>query len=315
MELINKISTITGVPKGTCISLIVTAPRRYKRYEIPKRNGSGTRLIAQPAKSIKTLQRVCIEILRDYLPVHGVAMAYEVGVGIKRNANRHRYHRYVLKMDFSDFFPSITPEVLLNTISRHGVVLSDIDKMVLTNLLFWKPTRHNDNLQLSIGAPSSPFVSNAVMFFFDSMLNEKCRQLGITYTRYADDLIFSTNLKDVLFEVPSLLSRDVLANTEFNFLCINEGKTVFASKRNNRHITGVTITNDGRLSIGRKRKRVLSSLIHKFTTGELKDPIEIMKLKGLLGFAKHIEPIFIQRMAVKYGSEVIEQLKKYPTKI
>ncbi|EKO3870542.1 retron St85 family RNA-directed DNA polymerase [Vibrio harveyi] len=309
MNILNQISEKTGMPKRLCASFIATAPKRYKRYEIPKRNGSGVRLIAQPAKSVKILQRICVETLRESLLVHQAATAYEVGTGIKMNANRHRFNQYLLKMDFADFFPSITPEVLFNTFEFHGLDLTEENQLTLQNLLFWKPTR-DSSLELSIGAPSSPFISNAVMYEFDSRVTELCSSLGVRYTRYADDLVFSTNHPNVLFGLPEALAN-LLLEPQFSFLRFNVNKTVFSSKRNNRHITGVTLTNDGRLSIGRKRKRRLSSLIHRYQVGDLTASEDIEELKGHLGFAKHIEPIFIARMIRKYGMETIVSLQKF----
>ena len=310
MNILDKISETSGMPQDLCAKFIISAPNRYKRYEIPKRNGSGTRLIAQPSKSVKPIQRVCINELRAFLPVHKAALAYEVGTGIKRNANMHRYNRYLLKMDFTNFFPSIKPHVLLNILEQHSVKITDVDKFVLTSLLFWKPSRRNSDLELSIGAPSSPFISNAVMYFFDVAVTEYCKEKSIQYTRYADDLVFSTNVTDILFELPKFLET-LIKQPSMSFLKFNSDKTVFASKRVNRHITGVTITNDGRLSIGRKRKRKISSMIHRFKLRQLKSDSDINELKGLLGFAKHIEPAFIRRMRDKYSKEIILEIQKF----
>ncbi|HBK3326028.1 retron St85 family RNA-directed DNA polymerase [Vibrio tetraodonis] len=310
MNILDKISELSGIPQDMCARFVVSAPVRYKRYEIPKRNGGGTRLIAQPSKSVKPLQRVCISELRGVLPIHGSALAYEAGTGIKRNANKHRYNRYLLKMDFTNFFPSIKPDVLLSTFEQHNVALTEVDKFVLSSLLFWKPSRSESTLELSIGAPSSPFISNAVMYFFDVAVTEYCERKGITYTRYADDLAFSTNTADILFELPKFLN-ELVQQPSMSFLRFNTDKTVFASKKVNRHITGVTITNDGRLSLGRKRKRKISSLIHRFSLQQLRCDEEVNELKGMLGFAKHIEPIFVRRMCQKYGEEIILKIQKF----
>jgi len=313
MNILEKISEASGVPQQVCASFIFSAPNRYKRYEIPKRNGKGTRVIAQPSKSVKPLQRICVDILRDYLPVHAAALAYESGTGIKKNANTHSNNQFLLKMDFANFFPSITPIVLMRVIEQHNISFTDIDRNALKYLLFWKPRRRSIDLELSIGAPSSPFISNVIMYFFDVQITEYCNKLGITYTRYADDLVFSTNTPNVLFTLPNVLN-DYIKHETLSFLEFNHDKTVFASKRVNRHITGVTITNDGLLSIGRARKRFISSMIHKFKLRQLTSDNDINQLKGLLGFANHIEPIFISRMIAKYGKETIVQIQKFNSK-
>ena len=308
MSILEQLSHLVFMPKAELKSFISTIPNRYKRYMIPKRNGSGERLIAQPAKAVKPIQRLCENILRkNGLPIHNAAMAYEKGTGIKLNAQQHMGNNYLLKMDFSNFFPSITPDVFFGVCSSHGLFFTEEDKDVLTAILFWR-ARRNCGLELSIGAPSSPYISNAVMYFFDECISEYCANRKITYTRYADDLTFSTNIKDSLFDIPKAVD-EIIKNLGQSHLVTNKDKTVFASKKNNRHITGVTISNNGLLSIGRDRKKTLRSMVHRYCLGLLSNE-ETLKLKGYLGFAKHIEPEFIARLSKKYGSDIIVSIQK-----
>jgi hypothetical protein len=90
-------------------------------------------------------------------------------------------------------------------------------------------------------------------------------------------------------------------------ITINESKTVFSSMSHNRHVTGVTITNEGELSIGRERKRYISSLIHRFSLNQLPDE-DKRYLQGLFAFSCDIEPIFKQRMIKKYSLETINKI-------
>ncbi|MEH4013691.1 hypothetical protein POX07_24070, partial [Klebsiella pneumoniae] len=77
----------------------------------------------------------------------------------------------------------------------------------------------------------------------------------------------------------------------------------------NRHITGVTLTTQGSLSIGRERKRFISSLIHKYKLGLL-DPDTSYYLQGLLSFAIYIEPDFRVRMSKKYSTNTVTEIIK-----
>ena len=109
-------------------------------------------------------------------------------------------------------------------------------------------------LVLSIGAPSSPMISNFIMHNFDIKFLT-CKNLGINYSRYADDLTFSTNVKNVLFEIPNPIIP--IIRKHFNdSLKLNRRKTVFASKAHNRHVTGVTIANDGSYLLEEKGKDI-----------------------------------------------------------
>lgn len=308
MQLEDFLCKKLSITKKDLNSFLLLAPNKYKVYTIPKRT-SGKRVIAHPAKKLKLYQRALLEYLETILKIHPAAYAYRKGLGIKDNAKCHQNGRYLLKMDFQSFFHSISPKIFFVIIEKLGLSISQENKDILTQLLFWRPSKsRGGKLVLSIGAPSSPFVSNSIMYLFDDDLETICKKQGIRYTRYADDLTFSTNVKGALFDMP-ILVKDLLLHHLDGYVSINEKKTVFTSKAHNRHVTGVTLTNEGMLSIGRKKKRYISSLIHKYTMGKL--PVEdLAYLQGLLSFAYDIEADFITRMEKKYSKDIVSQLCK-----
>ena len=303
--ILEHLSTSLFIAEHDVISFAVTSPYRYKVYEIPKRNSKKTRTIAHPSKELKFIQRNIAEFLGNILPVHKAAFAYKKGVGIKDNAKQHSDSKYLLKMDFKNFFPSITPSLFFNIAERQGVVFDKKDKLILTGLLFWK-RKGIDGLVLSIGAPTSPLISNFVMHSFDKAISKVCLNKKITYTRYADDITFSTRIKNNLFELPEVISSLLVENVKG--VKINSKKTIFTSKAHNRHVTGVILTNEGGLSIGRERKRLLSSMIHRSKFNKLTNE-EASRLLGLISYAAHIEPEFLERMSKKYGDEVLNNIK------
>ncbi|MEZ8603572.1 retron St85 family RNA-directed DNA polymerase [Vibrio splendidus] len=310
MSLISEISDDVLMTKDELLSFSFTAPRRYKKYHILKRNGNGLRLIAHPSKEVKFFQRLAISKLEILLPIHDCAIAYVKGKSIRDNAEAHRRNRYMLKMDFKNFFMSITPDLFISSLERNDINLEAQDIKFLEGVLFWK-LRRNSPLRLSVGAPSSPFISNFVMTAFDIFMFGYCKDKGITYTRYADDLTFSTREKDLLFTIPKVV-RDALKEYCNSKIRINSKKTVFTSKKFNRHVTGVTITNDEKLSLGRERKRLISAMVHHFVDDKYSlSHEEIQKLKGYLSFAKSIEPDFINRLSKKYGREYILKIQSF----
>ncbi len=307
MDIVEYLAQGVFLSEKDFVSYVNTMPRRYKQFYIKKRNGDD-RLIAQPARTVKTLQLTVVGMLQHELKIHDASMAYVKGRSIRDNALQHVNNQYLLKMDFKNFFLSIKPDMFLDCVRKQGLKLSERDSLVLANLFFWK-LRRNSSLRLSIGAPSSPFVSNVTMYYFDEMVSDICNEYGITYTRYADDLTFSTNKKDILFSLPPLI-RDALKQVGLKDIKINNKKTVFSSKKFNRHITGVTLSNDDKISLGRERKRIISAMVHHFKN-EVLEVNEIYKLKGYLGFANYIEPMFIARLKRKYGENIIVQIQKF----
>lgn len=298
MSFLNDISNRISIPSGELIRYSKTCPRRYKVYHIPKRNGKGFREIAQPSAPVKKLQREALEVLKPILPIHDCAMAYREGRSIVDNAGRHKSNPYVLKMDFRDFFPSIRPWDLINVLEKHADDVDSVDLTFFTNL-FFRLVKGTSEYRLSIGAPSSPLISNAVMFDFDSAINEECRRLNVMYTRYADDLTFSTTEKGLLFGFPELVAI-TLDSVPSPALEINVDKTVFSSKKHNRHVTGLVLTNEGKVSLGRDKKREIRSSVYRCLNGDM-DSNQKEKLKGTLAYARQVEPEFWERIKLKYG--------------
>lgn len=285
---------------------ITSSPHRYKVYKIPKRKKSEYRIIAQPSSQLKFIQKAVIKEFFSDLPIHSCAMAYVKGKGIKDNALLHVNNNYLLKMDFKDFFPSIGPGDFLNHLKNYSSLnLSDKDKIFIKNIFFWAQIRGKP-LVMSIGAPSSPFISNTIMYTFDKIIEEYCKKNDITYTRYADDLVFSTSLPKVLFLIPDFIEKTI-KSLSYPRLKINFEKTVFSSKKHNRHITGLTITNESKISIGRAKKRYISSLVHKHTLAQI-DCVQLSFLKGYLAFCLDVEKQFIKQLEKKYGDLVIREL-------
>jgi RNA-directed DNA polymerase len=285
--------------------LIIRSPHTYKRYTIPKKSG-GVRNIAQPAKETKVIQHWLMDNIFIQLPIHDCASAYKTGASIKANALAHSKNQYISKFDFENFFGSIKYEDLINHFSNYfeGKFL-EIDLKNIARIACIKP-KDSTSLCLSIGAPSSPVLSNSIMYEFDCKINEWCTSRKIRYTRYADDLTFSTNIKEICSEIEPTICN-IISELVYPKLQINKSKTIHLSKKNQRRVTGVIINNEGEISIGRERKRKISTLIHRYSLGLL--PVqEIHILQGLLGFAKDIEPEFILSMRKKYSYQLMDAI-------
>lgn len=306
MDTADFLSKLTNKSRSSIVDFLRLAPNKYRVYTIPKRS-YGYRTIAHPTANLKFLQRTFSENFA--FPTHAAAQAYVSGKGIKSNATQHKNNCYLLKLDLEDFFNSIKPDLFWGVWNKAFQELpSPASKEMLEQLLFWRPSRRiGHTLVLSVGAPSSPAVSNFCMYFFDVAITNICELLNVKYTRYADDLTFSTNQKDILFELPALIESTL--KEEFSLqLNLNKKKTKFSSKAHNRHVTGVTITNDSTLSLGRSRKRYIKHLVHRATLKQLNID-ELNHLIGLLSFAHDIEPDFLTRLDTKYGDGTIQRIR------
>ncbi|WP_428685370.1 retron St85 family RNA-directed DNA polymerase [Reyranella sp.] len=303
-ELLRFLSADTGLPVSDLLRIINTAPRRYKIFFIPKRSG-GMREIAQPARELKLLQRAVVTRLISQLPVHAAARAYRSGLSIKDNALPHAGGGPILKMDFRDFFPSIKSDDWERYCKKNNLL--SIDDLNISSLILFRRVKGKKALRLSIGAPSSPALSNVLMFDFDTRVSAEAERRKINYTRYADDLTFSGQRAGMLRDMVSEVAKAV-RQIEFPRLQVNDDKTTFITPSRRRTVTGVTLTNDGNLSLGRDRKRLISSKVHHASLGKLSTE-ELREAAGQLAFANVVEPEFVARLERRYG-EIVSQIRK-----
>lgn len=303
--LFNRACRALAMPSVYMRVIQQTASRRYKTYSIPKRTG-GVRTIHQPAPEVKSIQRWIIARALAGLPIHASATAYGVGCSIRKNAAAHIEATIIAKTDFRGFFPSIRPSDLSTLLDRNGLYPDQEDREFLRSFLFYQP-KHSPLGMLTIGAPSSPYISNAVMVEFDRAMYAHSNGLNCTYTRYADDITFGA--PDRASAAACLTGvRDIIAGMVSPRLVVNERKTVVVSKRHRQQITGLVLTPDGQISIGRDRKRAIKANIHKFLEGRITNDSEKEQLRGHIAFAISAEPTFYARLKAKYGAPAIHSI-------
>lgn len=306
MNVIDLLAKRLPLSRSELQLLIATAPNRYKVHTIEKRHGRGKRTIAQPTSEVKMIQRLVQGFLRAELPIHECAKAYQPGTSIKDHASPHAANSYLLKIDFKNFFPSIVGDDFI----AHLLKYTDVKRQaaeVFTRVFFWTPKK-TDRLILAIGAPSSPWLSNSILYDFDTALSEYCFANGIIYTRYADDLALSTNTPRVLENALEYV-RHLLENLAYPRVSINDEKTVFTSKKFNRTLTGLVLANDGTVSVGRSRKREIRALACGYSRGTVTQD-QVAYLRGILAFTMSIDAGFNESISRMLGKDKYTELMK-----
>jgi RNA-directed DNA polymerase len=293
----DKIASELGLTPDYILRVARSASFRYKTYDIPKkRDPKLKRTINHPARELKLLQRWIVKSVVSRLPIHRCATAYKKGSSVLKNARRHRRTKYLLKIDFHDFFPSLTGRDVISLLRRNASALRELVSGTTDFDLIRRLVCKND--RLTIGAPSSPSLSNAIMFTLDTAIFERCRKQGVTYTRYADDLYFSTNkqetLSPLLAEIRKMLSRE-----KHPSLTVNEQKTAFSSRKRRKVVTGLVLTPEGAVSVGRDKIRHVRSLVFQGMQGKL-SPEEMASLRGMLSYIQSVDSDVVERMRAKF---------------
>jgi RNA-directed DNA polymerase len=169
-------------------------PARYKSFQISKRNG-GIREIKAPAPDLRLLQRRLSDLLLNCVEEineskkrkDDLAHGFKRKKSIITNARKHQRRRYVFNVDLEDFFPSI------NFGRVRGFFIKDANFLLNAKVATILAQIACHEGVLPQGSPCSPVISNLVGHVLDIHLCKLASANGCTYSRYADDLAFSTS--------------------------------------------------------------------------------------------------------------------------
>lgn len=256
-------------------------------------------MIHHPSRELKAVQRFLLDHYVSRWPVHDAAMAYRSGFSPRVNAMRHRGARFTLRLDFKEFFPSITADDLSAYLAAET---SASDGWSLEDIAFFVRIVCR-NRRLTIGAPTSPALSNVICRVLDAQVFDLASQLECTFTRYADDVFLSCRRPGVLQSMQASLASIVAGLPYPKHLQLNASKTVHSSRKRRCIVTGIVLTSQGEISLGRKRKRRIRALIHGLDT---LGSTERKALAGVVAHAKSVEPQFINRLTLKFGASRVQ---------
>lgn len=193
---LDDVAELLGFKPSSLAYIVYRIPdaSKYTEFEILKRSGEA-RKIKAPEARLKKLQRrlanllyLCLaDIERRGPPHRPLSHGFAKSLSIVTNASVHKRRRFVLNLDLKDFFPSI------NYGRVRGVLMKDkrfeLEAKVATVIA---QIACHDNA-LPQGSPCSPALSNIVAHLLDIRLVRLARKHKCTYSRYADDITFSTN--------------------------------------------------------------------------------------------------------------------------
>ena len=248
--------------------------KHYKVFTIPKKSG-GVREISAPVKMLKSFQTYTNMLLQALYEPTSAAMGFVPGKSVVDNAEKHVGMNYVLNLDLKDFFPSIPQARVWGALMSKaigfnldvasavaGLCCTEIvfydDKPVLTTVDLPKGAKTEKRNVLPQGAPTSPILTNIVARNLDRQLNHLAAKFGLNYTRYADDITFSS-MHNVYQEEGEFMTelRRIVAEQNFT---INEKKTRLQKKGSRQEVTGLVVSD--RVNVTREYVRSIGSLLY-----------------------------------------------------
>jgi RNA-directed DNA polymerase len=321
---LSDLARLLGIKPATLAYTLYKIPNenKYKSFEIPKKAG-GVRMICAPQNQLKLVQRKLADLLQNcFEEIETTSNANHISHGFRRgrsiftNSWPHKNRRFVFNVDLKDFFPSI------NFGRVRGYFIKD-NKFSLQSpvaTVIAQIACHDNSLPQ--GSPCSPVISNLISNILDRRLVRLASRNGCTYTRYADDLTFSTNKKEFPNSIASRLElekntwapgRHLLSEIIKSGFVVNEAKTSMQYNDSRQTVTGLVVNK--RVNTKFEYRHTVRAMVHRYiNTGEFdvirsvqstdKTKLQIDKgtprqLHGMLGFIDYIN----QKQQEESGSE------------
>jgi RNA-directed DNA polymerase len=292
---------------------ITSEPLGHYRYRwLPKANGS-MRLLEIPKTRLMAMQRRILRDVLDVVPPHRSAVGFRAGHSVHHGAGQHVGRRIVMHLDLEDFFGSIEAGRVFATFQSMGypesvahllcgLTTNTPPTMLLADALAQTAPERRAAVRrghrrlrqphLPQGSPTSPAIANLVAYRLDCRLSGLADAIGATYTRYADDLVFSGD--DELLHGQRRCLELIGTIVHDEGFRLNDAKTTVRFQSDRQYVTGLVVNE--RLNVPRaefdRLKAILHDAIHRGPSAANRDNVDAFAahLLGKIGWIAAANP-------------------------
>ncbi len=275
-----------GISPRLLTSFTHKPENHYRTFHIEKKSG-GEREISSPRFFLKSVQYWIKTYILPQLKIHSSCHAFLIGKSIISNASLHLQKSYVGNIDIDSFFGSITKDMIIELlkVNGYGPRLSTS----IANLVTYKGV-------LPQGAPTSPSISNAILYEFDQDISQISRKKNLVYTRYADDITISGNSREDILSVIEECSIKLRSLG----MALNENKTRIASSRSSQIVTGLVVNE--KIQPPRKLLRKIRAMFHNAHNHPAQYSGRIAQLNGYLSYLRSFDALEGSKHLSRYQS-------------
>ena len=265
-ELCNQI----GVSFNFLKYVLYVKKDNYVTFTIPKKNG-GSRCITAPTRDLKSIQRKLLYFLeKNYTFLH-CQHGFIKGRSCVTNAKNHVGKRFVLNGDIENFFDNIHFGRVRGLFLNKPFFYSNEVATTIAKIVCF-------NRKLPQGAPTSPIISNMVCYVMDKQLDYIARKNNCKYTRYADDITFSTDSEYFPNAIAEIKGNDAyfservvkILNGGFNNgFVFNKNKTKFFRRMYRQEVTGLIVNK--KVNVNAKYVKKLRAMLYNIRKNGMAD--------------------------------------------
>lgn len=256
------------------------------------------RIILAPCEELKKAQRYFLNAIK---------WEYRLKIDTYKAAQIHTAKKWILKMDIKDFYNSVPYSDIERFIRKVCTKIKKADINYYLNLVAVDE-------KLPTGAPTSAHIANACFKKIENEIQRICNMYGIDFSRYADDLTFSSNNKRLL----QIIEKRVENILFFYGYKVNSKKTKYISQNKQQKVLGL-IVNNKEVCMTNEEKRKIRAALHNYaismaysTEKELKHHIwtekEVSKILGKIAYIKHVDYRFYIRLRT-YNEKLLDKYK------
>lgn len=275
-------SDLMGIEAATLGSMVNATESFYRQFRIPKQSG-GKRTIAAPYPSLLHCQRWIVAHVLHAFHISPAAHAFVSKRSIFSNAEQHCGAPFVLKLDFKDFFYSV---------SQQKVIALFVSLGYTRNVAFYLSSICTLNGSLPQGGSTSPALSNIVCRRFDQRMIGFARRNKLRYSRYADDVTISG---DLAYKNVEAVATKIATEEGF---AVNAKKSRLLKRGQKIVVTGLDISSGSPRPTRAFRRDLEKEVFYLWRFGvadhmnaeKIYDPVYLLRVKGKLSFWQSIEP-------------------------
>lgn len=285
MKLIYSIHTVDDFCKAIDVKInflkyiLYVKKDTYYQFEIKKKSG-GVRIITAPCEELKFIQRKLLVFLERNYNFLSCQHGFIKGKSCVSNAKMHVGKRFVLNCDIENFFDNIHFGRVQGLFMKAPFNYSNEVATIISKIVCYKR-------KLPQGAPTSPIISNMICYTIDKQLEKLAKSNNCRYTRYADDITFSTDSEKFPSKIAKLVNGkaeisdyviNVLNGGYDNGFKINTKKTILYRRYVKQEVTGIVVNR--KTNVDNRYVKRLRAIIYKAkTNGFIKSCIDTFNIE------------------------------------
>ena len=233
---------------------------RYKQFKIKKKSGSFRQITAPRNQNFKWLLRCVNEMFKAVYTPSNYAMGFAEGRSVVTNASMHKGHNYIFNIDLKDFFPSIHQARVWKRIQQKPLYFKRPIANIVAGLCSMKEEVEDGSIRyvLPQGAPTSPIITNMICDNLDRKLAGLAKRFGVVYSRYADDITFSSMHN--VYKTSGKFRKELKRIIEGQGFAMNEAKTRLQKLGARQEVTGIIVSD--KLNVSQKYVRDIRNILY-----------------------------------------------------